>query len=1806
MASPTALPAGPSEETAAVAAGTPAPDEAPGVALETDPGTADAAAAPSSPEPAPPPTPPPPSDASLPSDPTIVVDDDAGWDARAPESKKDREARAEAERDAHLDEVTFPDGGLAWLSVFCMFMGACRRGVGRHAPVAGGLSATRTHRTRFVPRSSLLGGRDIDQRRDIHRLLHRRGDVSRCRQHRALFRQHPHHDRHGPLRPPDRLPRRTLLLPPRRLHRRHPPRLGRHHQLLRRAGLDPLCGRHRHRVRVLGSPGPRARDTDALVPQAALARLWHRHVGRGDRRRRDHPAHAVPPGRVRLALGVPDHRDRVGRGVLHHGLPDDTAAAEAAAEGPGDGCHAVPEPDVLEAVGHDVLLPALLPCAVPVRSAADPGSGERQHDLGGAVPFAAQSVHGGGAGAERIHDEGNGPVQHARLFCFRHSPTVRPLVDTYGRNQWCRNPGFLHPARDYFGPVPSHGDRRRGRQVRTAPVRHQDYLGLHLVRAWHSDYRPDSRGDRRRKLHLRARRRTPLDELDLGHCVLRLHAGDRGGDGGVVAGGEGRVESVHEVVNVGRAVEASDGSARGGKVGEIEGRADASISGDANAVCLCPPKANLDPGMPARQVVPGPTGLGICRNTFRRTFSGAAVPVRLALGRPRAPQERHLASRAASPLPPVSRRIHASPAARALVDPEKLVPSERQAADPEEEEEGEETPQGKQLPPPLAVGDLVLLRWGQGSHRPGVILQVPAQRHPRFPDFRSLLPDGRLHVHWQHDVELHVPGWAASDVVAARARSVLGASADWRELSEELRTSRDALELVLRAGMPPTVGMSLAEFDGAVTRYAGEVAESRRLASLRTHFAGLEARGHKLTLLDVAAYVLYGEATAGSGAAGSPRPTPGEAFAVFTWLSRNRSRELVRVFVPGGPIDRTPGGFRLAVASAAHRSDVESVFRYVTSTSPDFRMTMERMSHAVEMRRNIQKWRDDAATAFVPPAPPEAFQHISRHLELLSFTDTERRLLLDVSRALREPRSRYLSAAGRLIHAMAPLFPKTGGSDMSRLLQLARDVGLLHPWDQTDYAREARVSIALSGRETPPSVEEREGMGVWMGVLDRWSHFWARQLVGEPPAAGQITDGWELPGADGGPAKAVAGRPQGPLLMPSEFEHDMRTEIKVLERLRKEVVFPSGLESPSARLAAEQIEDPHAAVRERFSEPVFVIDDPSAHELDDGISISPATDGDANLSDWIDVHIADPTTWLGPDHPLSLLAQLRWTSIYLPNGHLPMLPDTATGKLLDLRDRSSAINGAERFALTFSGRLDLRTGDLADYRVRCTLLNEVRIMHYDTVDDVLEDDFRSAAEDRSGSIWESDLLPKVRPPNRAASVSPEDRGRLASIYELAKHHLAYRTSCGAYQSDQVEYRISTDRLGLPPSPYPYPPRQPAYVTDRAPPPAVRFRASKIQHFHPSQTVVSECMIMAGRIAARFCQDNDVPVLFRGQVGIVEAAQAHPIVAERDERLGGEFRVDPTAGYPPVAELRALVDGVMAEKHPRTGVLPYFGLLKLLPYMPASTVSAEPIAHFSMGLGGVGHGDRQPGFVGYTRATSPLRRYPDMLLHWNVKAVLLSKPPPFTKEDIQKLLARGKVAERIADVAMERTSRFWALEWVRRREVLSRFGNDPMTAKSDPLDRITMPHVDPPSGVPFRVRTRFQPNMVVARNAPDGPTIPGEYGMPPPEIVEADGSTLRPTYEAYVTALSRFSPTAMVAIADLGGLVAKMPHIAPPIRSTQEGGPGSANELVPRYKVGDRVRVVVDEVDPFHSHLSVIDVADLVRTDWKIGSKLAKL
>ncbi|CAA7395821.1 unnamed protein product [Spirodela intermedia] len=149
---------------------------------------------------------------------------------------------------------------------------------------------------------------------------------------------------------------------------------------------------------------------------------------------------------------------------------------------------------------------------------------------------------------------------------------------------------------------------------------------------------------------------------------------------------------------------------------------------------------------------------------------------------------------------------------------------------------------------------------------------------------------------------------------------------------------------------------------------------------------------------------------------------------------------------------------------------------------------------------------------------------------------------------------------------------------------------------------------------------------------------------------------------------------------------------------------------------------------------------------------------------------------------------------------------------------------------------------------------------------------------------------------------------------------------------------------------------------------------------PAMRLVSEMMVLCGEVVATFGSSNNIPLPYRGQPQTNIPASTFSHLPEGPVRSAAFVKI-----------MRA-----------------------------AEMDFRKPIRHGILGI------------PGYVQFSSPIRRYVDLLAHYQVKAFLRGDSLPFSATQMEGLVAavntQGKIARKLSNISL----RYWLLEFLRRQ------------------------------------------------------------------------------------------------------------------------------------------------------------------------------
>ncbi|GKU04118.1 mitochondrial protein cyt-4 [Fusarium langsethiae] len=420
--------------------------------------------------------------------------------------------------------------------------------------------------------------------------------------------------------------------------------------------------------------------------------------------------------------------------------------------------------------------------------------------------------------------------------------------------------------------------------------------------------------------------------------------------------------------------------------------------------------------------------------------------------------------------------------------------------------------------------------------------------------------------------------------------------------------------------------------------------------------------------------------------------------------------------------------------------------------------------------------------------------------------------------------------------------------------------------------------------------------------------------------------------------------------------------------------------------------------REWTDDTIFCIDAPSTVLIDDGISLERTEKHDEY---WLHIHTADPASGIKPNSELGRFLELIPENIYLPGHFQAMLPqeigidNSGDYKSESLVDQYSLAKS--RPALTFSAKVN-ENGDLLDYKIEPGTVHNVKYLDPEDVSKFCNDPPPPATSDQTlvvGQLPDKADDPPNRPMVSAKDLNDKSKEDLLTLHRLAGAIREKRLQKGAWPifvgGTSVTVKIGDVPLEqeegttvLPADPY-----------------------IKVSHdTFNGASVVGNTMVLAGEIAARWCSDRKIPVPYR--------RDAHS-----------------------KKNMPRLLDYATKELYPLVykGISPSAGQRQELSRMTGGVeLSTEPGPYFMLGL------DM------YTKATSPLRRFSDLIVHWQIHAALaheremkrsidaeaddLNDILPFTDETLPNTLSLLRMREKMARTVSRGTKEWMLVALVR--------------------------------------------------------------------------------------------------------------------------------------------------------------------------------
>jgi ribonuclease R len=404
------------------------------------------------------------------------------------------------------------------------------------------------------------------------------------------------------------------------------------------------------------------------------------------------------------------------------------------------------------------------------------------------------------------------------------------------------------------------------------------------------------------------------------------------------------------------------------------------------------------------------------------------------------------------------------------------------------------------------------------------------------------------------------------------------------------------------------------------------------------------------------------------------------------------------------------------------------------------------------------------------------------------------------------------------------------------------------------------------------------------------------------------------------------------------YEDDFGVDVEMIIRKHHiPHIFPAEVLEEAQEINPIVPQKEIAARRDFRHLPIVTIDGETARDFDDAVLVTRLDNGNYELQ----VHIADVAQYVDDGSAIDEEARKRGTSVYFPDRAVPMLPLELSTDICSLRP------DLERLVLSCIMEIE-PNGEIAYYELAEGVIRSAQRMTYTDVNAILEDD--KTLRHKYGALSENfDLM-----------------------YELAQILNRKRVKRGSIDFDLPEPVIEFDEHGL-------------------------MKSVEASERNWAHRLIEEFMLAANETVASHLEQRGVPSLYR----IHEKPDAKRIY--EFETLAASFGYSLGVGALPIKRVQTRGDKRhYRESGRRAPTIELPEEVHVTPRMYQKLVQKisgkpeERVLSFLMlrSLKQARYSDVNEGHFAlaanaYTHFTSPIRRYPDLIIHRILKWVLRS-------------------------------------------------------------------------------------------------------------------------------------------------------------------------------------------------------------------------
>ena len=449
------------------------------------------------------------------------------------------------------------------------------------------------------------------------------------------------------------------------------------------------------------------------------------------------------------------------------------------------------------------------------------------------------------------------------------------------------------------------------------------------------------------------------------------------------------------------------------------------------------------------------------------------------------------------------------------------------------------------------------------------------------------------------------------------------------------------------------------------------------------------------------------------------------------------------------------------------------------------------------------------------------------------------------------------------------------------------------------------------------------------------------------------------------------------------YPDDFGVDVEIM--IRKHHIpheFPAEALEQAKSISSAISEDELAKRRDFRDLPIVTIDGETARDFDDAVHIEKLPNGHYALQ----VHIADVSHYVRPGSPIDEEAALRGTSVYFPDRAVPMLPVELSTDICSLRPNT------DRLVLSALLEIDHR-GDIVSQDFAPGVIRSAHRMTYTKVHQILEGDAELRAE-------YAEMVPRFELMQELALILNRKRQRRGSIdFDLPE--------------PLIEFNEFGEMVGVV--------RSPRNIAHRIIEEFMLAANEAVAGRLESLGIPSVYRIHEMPDPKRVLDFEELAVTFGYSLGIgAMPVKKYGVVDRKHD--GRKQRRDVSLADPQFTISSRNYQKLIAqiEGKPEERVLSYM----LLRSLKQARYSEQNQGHFALAA------------PTYTHFTSPIRRYPDLIVHRILTTYLEGKPPRLTEEQLHTITSQSSDTERrAADAERE------LVEWKKAKFMIDRVGDE---------------------------------------------------------------------------------------------------------------------------------------------------------------------